>query len=334
MNKQLKFIIALFLAGNCLSLKVLSAESEHHHNHGASFANFIPAKILNPDDSEYETPEEIAEHVGLYAAETAIAELDVDLKLLLTIQEDGLFNLAYYFENEPETTGQRFYVNAAGKLESTPAIYQDLTLMTGALREIDGGLGSGLIRETLAPIVLLDETGQPDALYTYKTMAYGLRENYQNARVYQSVGLYITDGAVVVDVPHLLGLDSNEPLLVQFEQVDQDADEFLVATPTFELLQHNFDTYLEDHNDFLMAFDTPNDFIQKVLAMHLETNTSFPQDTKVELVKATLTNADATYALLINDALLYAYDGKALHLATEFRQTDTGHYTAKEWTTN
>ena len=334
MNKQLKFIIALFLAGNCLSLKVLSAESEHHHNHGASFANFIPGKILNPDDSEYETPEEIAEHVGLYAAETAIAELDVDLKLLLTIQEDGLFNLAYYFENEPETTGQSFYVNEAGKLESTPAIYQDLTLMTGALREIDGGLGSGLIRETLAPIVLLDEAGQPDALYTYKTMAYGLRENYQNARVYQSVGLYITDGAVVVDVPHLLGLDSNEPLLVQFEQVDQDADEFLVATPTFELLQHNFDTYLEDHNDFLMAFDTPNDFIQKVLAMHLETNTSFPQDTKVELVKATLTNADATYALLINDALLYAYDGKALHLATEFRQTDTGHYRAKEWTTN
>lgn len=337
MKKYLTFTLSFLLASQVLLLNVLAEENDHHHDHGTSFANFIPDKILNPDDSDYVAPAETADYVGLYTAETAIDALGVDLTLLLRIQEDGLFNLAYYFENDADSQGLRFYANPAGEIEETSAIYQDLTLLTGALREIEDGLGSGLIRETLAPVVLLDETGQAQELYAYQEMAYGLRENYQNARVYQSVGLYISeDGQITIDVPHLIGLDTEEDLLVPFEASDQHEAELLVSTPTFELLQHNFDTYLEDHNDFRMAFDTPNDFVQKVLAMHLETNASFPQDTQVTSVDASLEDSDATYALLINEELLYAYDAdnQKLYMATDFSQNDTNQYTANEWLTN
>lgn len=348
MKKLIKISLTILLATVSLASNVLFAEetddhhheedsfsADHHHNHGAVYANFMPDKILNPDDSEYQAPEATKNYVGLYTAQASIKDLGVDLNLILDIQADGLFNLAYYFENEPESTGQRFYVSEENSIEAVDAVYQDLTLLTGALREGDGGLGSGLIRETIAPVVLLDHQGQPEELYAYMTMAYGLRENYANARVYQNVGLYIADDIVAIDVNHLIGLDSDEQLAVQFELVEDHEDQFLVELPTFELLQHNFDTHLVEHNDFRMDYSSANEFVQKVLAMHLETNTSFPQDTQIELVDTeNVTSAGkVVYALLINEAILYGYDGERLYLATEFEENE-GDYVVEAWISN
>src|SRR5699024_4880799 len=142
-----------------------------------------------------------------------------------------------------------------------------------------------------------------------------LQEQQVNARIYQDVGLYIAEDVIAVDVNHLIGLESNELLATRFEKVEGDhGDQFLVETQTYEVLQYNFDTHLIEHNDFKMAYQTANEFVQKVLAMHLETNTSFPQDTRINLVepdKVSLPeDAEAKYAMLINEELLYAFDGE------------------------
>lgn len=317
-----------------------SLNADGHHDHGTSYANFIPHAILNPDDSIYQAPEIVQDYVGLYTAQAAIDEMGVDLKLILNIQEDGLFNLAYYYENEPESTGLRFYATEANSIESVAAVYQDLTFLTGALRDGDGGLGSGLIRETIAPIVLLDGQGQADELYTYMSMAYGLRENYANARIYQNVGLYIAEDNVVMDVNHLIGLESEEELAVAFERVEHHEDQFLVEATIFDLLQNNFDENLIEHNDFRMDYQSANEFVQKVLAMHLQTNTSFPQETQVDLLASATVDltsvaeaGKAIYSLLINETILYAFDGEKLYMSTEFEEID-GSYTAEKWLTN
>lgn len=169
-------------------------------------------------------------------------------------------------------------------------------------------------------------------------MAYGLREQYANARVYQNVGLWLADDIIAVDINHLIGLDSDTQYTAQFQAAE--ADQLLVARPVFEILQDNFDNQLINHNDFDMAYETANEFVQKVLAMHLETNTSFPQDTEIEWVEADNIQLSADleadpvqYGMLINNQILYAHDGSHLYMASEFDLTD-GQYTADQWVTN
>ncbi|WPJ91369.1 hypothetical protein R0V13_03085 [Facklamia hominis] len=129
----------------------------HHHGHRFKRANFIPEEILNPDDSTYQAPKEVADYQGFYQGALPIEDLDVDLKIILSIEEDGLFNLAYYFVQDEANQGQRFYEDGQGKVQSRPAIYQDLVIMTGGLKKGEGGFYGGLIRKTLSPVVLLGQ---------------------------------------------------------------------------------------------------------------------------------------------------------------------------------
>ena len=317
-----------------------SFSADDHHNHGALRANFIPTNILNPDDSIYQAPQATADYVGTYSTQVRIADLNADLKVLVDIQEDGLMNLAYYFINSEDQTGTRFYADQEGVIEERQAVYQDLVVMTAALREGEGGLGTGLIGKTISPLVLLDENGQADRLYPYMALAFELRENLQNARVYQSIGLYATDGAVTVDVNHLIGLESDEKIVVELEEVeDAGEDALLVEQPTYELLQASFDNDLDaDHNDFKLDYQSANDFVQGVLAMHLRTNTSFSSDTTAKMVGREAVQLDenlgageVTYAFLLNDAILYAYDGHRLYMAEEVEEVD-GVYSSDQWT--
>ncbi|MGX7107152.1 hypothetical protein ACWOBE_05050 [Hutsoniella sourekii] len=308
---------------------------DHHHHHGAR-ANFIPDEILNPDDSVYQAPEEVAEYVGSYQGQVEIPELSSQVRVIVSLAEDGLFNLAYYFVNPPEETGIRFYEAGDGKIHQRDALYQDLVVMTGAVLPAEGGLGSGLIRKTLSPVVLLDQEGQADRLFPYLALAYDLRENYTNARVYQNVGLYFKEGQVIVDVNHLIGLDSSQDHVIALEEMAIDyEDQFLVDQASFELLQESFDQDLVDHNDFRLEFETANDFVQHILAMHLETNASFPEETQVEMIdadKVDLGNGETVqYALMINEQLLYAYDESGqLYLSEEPSQSQ-GVYQGKNW---
>lgn len=316
-----------------------SFSADDHHNHGTARANFLPAQILNPDDSVYEAPEEIADYVGTYASQVHIDELDADLHIIVNIEEDGILNLAYYFVNTEDNTGLRFYANSDGVVEERDALYQDLVVMTAALREGDGGLGTGLIGKTVSPVVLLDEEGEADRLYPYMALAFELRENMQNARVYQNIGLYAVDGKLTVDVNHLIGLESDQAIAVELEAVEASAeDALLVERRSYELLQDSFDNDLDaDHNDFKMDYESANDFVQRVLAMHLRTNASFPQDTTVEMLagdtvelEESLGADDIAYAFLLNDSILYAYDGSRLYMAEEAKETD-GVYTSDNW---
>lgn len=319
-----------------------SFEADDHHAHGTNYANFIPAQILNPDDSVYVAPEATADYVGLYTAEARVEPLNADVKIIMDISEDGLFNLAYYFVNDPEATGVRFYADADGQVHEREAVYQDLVVMTGALREGEGGLGTGLIGRTNSPVVLLDEQGEADRLYPYMSLAYDLRETYTNARVYQGVGVYLADDVVAVDVNHLIGLEDEDAIVARFALVEgdsADADAFLVADHVYEMLQYSFDNDLVEHNDFKMAFDSANDFLQTVLAMNLGTNTSFPQGTTVEALPADAVEVGddvvVEYAVLINDALLYAYDAETsgLYMADAVEEI-AGVYSAESWVTN
>ncbi|MGO4938209.1 hypothetical protein ACTQ54_11480 [Fundicoccus sp. Sow4_H7] len=354
MRKTLKLLLSLLLLTTLTPIniaahdgedhnheKVDSFSADDHHTHGTNDANFIPANILNSDDSKYVAPEETADHVGLYTTQVTLEELDVDVKIILNINDDGIFNLVYYFINAPEATGLRFYGDADGNVLERDAIYQDLVVLTAALREGDGGLTSGLLGRTNSPVVLLDEEGNPDRLYPYKSLAYDLRENYQNARVYQSVGVYAVDEEVVVDVNHLIGLQDAETLVVPMEKVEtsEEVDAFLVEQRVYEMLQYSFDNDLVDHNDFKMEFDSFNSFLQKVLAMNLGTNASFPRDTTVSALtpeQVDLTgDAIADYAVLINNALIYAFDTEtnSLYMSDSIKETE-GVYTAEKWVTN
>lgn len=351
LKKYLSLLFAAMLLVNTHSA-IVSAEEEHdhseetsgalqaddHHNHGTTYANFIPNKFLNPDDSVYEAPEATKDYVGLYTAQAEVEELQANVNITLSIEEDGIFNLAYYFVNSPEQTGKRFYATKDGQVEEVEAIYQDLVVLTGALREGEGGLGSGLIGKTISPVVLLDEDGNPDRLYPYMSLAFDLRENYANSRIYQSIGLNIAEDIVAIDVNHLIGLESDNQVVAKFEKVEaRHEDEFLVATRTYELLQDSFDNDLIEHNDFKMDYQSANDFVQAVLAMHLRTNTSFPQDTIVELVENDRVELDegqdVQYAMLINDSILYAYDGTKLFVAEEVTE-ENGNYSVEKWVTN
>ena len=349
MKKCLTLLLTTTLLLSLNSVMILAEEdhdhdatetlaADYHHEHGTNYANFIPANILNPDDSVYEAPDDTEDYVGLYTAQTRVEDLDADLELILSIGDDGLFNLAYYFVNSPEQQGVRFYANEEAEVESTEAIYQDLVILTGALREGEGGLGTGLIGKTISPVVLLDKDGEADRLYPYMNLAYDLRENHQNSRVYQNVGLYLADDVVAVDVNHLIGLDSEEQIVTQFSSVEEGhEDEFLVESHTYELLQESFDTDLKEHNDFKMDYQSENEFMQLVLAMHLRTNTSFPQDTEVELIDPESVqlndDLDAQYAMLINDSVLYVFDGESLFMAEDVEEID-GEYSAENWVTN
>lgn len=140
-----------------------SHTADDHHNHGALRANFIPTNIFNPDDSIYQAPQATADYVGTYSAQVRIADLNADLKVLVDIQEDDLMNLAYYFINSEDQTGTRFYADQEGVIEERQAVYQDLVVMTAALRGGEDGLGTGLIGKTISPLVLLDEMARQTA---------------------------------------------------------------------------------------------------------------------------------------------------------------------------
>lgn len=308
-----------------------------HHHHGFKRANFIPEEILNPDDSIYQAPKEVADYQGFYQGNLHLEDLDVDLKIVLSIEEDGLFNLAYYFVQGEDNRGQRFYEDGQGQVLSRPAIYQDLVMMTGGLKEGEGGLYGGLIRKTLSPVVLLDQSGQPVALYPYTNMAYDLRETYRKYRIYQNVGLYLVDGNVYIDVNHLIGLDSETSYQVELTLAEEESeDHFLVEKYSYEILQESFDQYLVDHNDFAFDFETANDFLQEILAMHLQTNRSFPADTKVTMVDPIQVEVDLgenksiKWSFIINQTELYLYDGKSIYLADGLHEED-GIYHADQW---
>lgn len=317
--------------------------ADDHHSHGTLYANFIPEQILNPDGSDYEAPDATEEYVGFYTAETFIEELDSILHLALKIEADGLLNLAYYYEDQAENTGVRFYANEDNQIEKRDAIYQDLTLLTAGLKEGENGLIAGLIGETIAPVVLLNERGEPDKLYAFMSMAYGLRDSYVNPRVYQSVGLYLRDESVAVDINYLIGLESEEERVAVFEKqaTEESREEAkLLERPTFEILQDNFDYYLIDHNDFKFDFDTANEFVQEVLAMQLQTNASFPPSTTVELLdpdnvvdSTTVPSKDYLYIMAINETILYAYDNNNLYMATDFVE-ENRVYSEIQWLTN
>lgn len=312
---------------------------DHHHGH-SNKANFIPKEILNPDDSIYEGPEEAKELAGHYQGQVAIPGLDMEIAIVLSIEEDGIFNLAYYFINEPDQTGLRFYADPDGELHEVDAFYQDLVMMTGGLKEAEGGLGSGLIHKTISPVILLDQAGEPSLIYPYHNMAYELRENYSNARVYQNVGLYVVDDEVLIDVNHLIGYDSDEELVIALERDDsvaQSSQGLLVRDRTYEVLQDSFDNFLVDHNDFILEFEDANEFLQIIQALHLEANRSFPQETTFELIDPTLVHkpavGDNTFALAINDSILYFYNGEKLFVAEDYEVQD-GVYQAARWITN
>ena len=310
---------------------------DYHANHQIK-ANFIPENILYPNGSVYQAPMDIDKYEGLYVAETEIPVMDTKLNIILSIEEDGLFNLAYYFTNKEDQRGIRFYVNDKDELVETSAVYQDLVMLTGGLLESEGGLTSGLIQKTISPVVLLDTEGKSDAFYPYKSLAFELRESYQNARVYQNVGLYIVNDEVVVDVKHLIGLKEGEEIKIGLKRVeDSDSDQFLVEQRTYQVLQDSFDEYLDNYNDFILEFDSLNDFVQIIQAMHLKTNASFPKETTFELVNPDQINkeshGDNSYALLINNELLYFYDGAKLFISQGFSKTDEG-YKVTKWKTN
>ncbi|AXY24598.1 hypothetical protein CL176_00340 [Suicoccus acidiformans] len=333
MKRILKAVLFALL---CLSIHGAAYAADDHHQHGGGRASFIPQAILNPDDSKYVAPQATENYIGTYTAETEIPALNVTVHLITEVSEDGLFNLAYYFEPAGEKAGLRFYAKNAETIESRPAIYQDLVVMTGALREGDGGLGTGLIGKTISPVVLLDESGEPEQLYPFMALAYDLRETYTNARVYQNTGLYFVDGEVLADINHMIGLEDGEQITVTFEKVDGNhADALLVDKRVYEILQESFDHYLIDHNDFAMDFTSANQFVQEVLAMHLETNRSFPADTKVDLLPAEAimwTEAgEVEYSMLINDEILYVYVDGELYVTDAFTEGD-GRYSSKEWT--
>ncbi|MGX7107992.1 hypothetical protein [Facklamia miroungae] len=309
----------------------------HHEGHHIK-ANFIPNKILNPDDSLYQAPDRIKQYVGFYKAQVEVPPLDLNLHIIVSIEENGLFNLAHYFSKRDGKESIRFYVNENETIESIPAPYQDLVILTGGLKDFEGGLGSGLVRKTLSPVVFLNNHGKPESLYPYQSMAYDLRENYQDARVYQNVGLYIINDEIVIDVNHLIGLDDEQENRIVLKATRfKNEDAFLVEQKTYEILQEAFDHYLDDYNDFKLQFKNSNDFVQVIQAMHLKTNASFPADTKFELIDPSLVNKDSknenTFALLINDQILYFYDGEKLFVADEIENTN-GSYSAHEWQTN
>ncbi|MGF3072971.1 hypothetical protein ACQV2T_05330 [Facklamia sp. P13069] len=309
----------------------------HHQGHHIK-ANFIPDKILNPDDSLYEAPEKIEKYVGIYQAQATVPKLNLNLDIIVSIEESGLFNMAYYFTQREKGESIRFYVDENETIESIPAPYQDLVILTGGLKEFEGGLGSGLIRKTVSPVVLLNNQGKPESLYPYQSMAYDLRENYQNARVYQDLGLYIVNDEIVIDVNHLIGLDDEQENRIALKATSfKNEDAFLVEKKTYEILQKAFDHYLDDYNDFKLQFKNSNDFVQVIQAMHLKTNASFPADTKFELIDPSQVNKDSesahTFALLINDQILYFYDGHKLFVANEI-ENNNRCYSANEWQTN
>ena len=310
-------------------------EADHHAHHGGHAVNFIPDKILNPDDSLYEAPAETADYVGTYRATAPVAALGVDLELILSVGEDGLFNLAYYFQNKKASDGICFYTEG-DQVHQTPVCFQDLVVFTGALKPGEGGLTTGLIGCTLSPVVLLDEEGQLDRLYPYKALAYNLRENHVNVRVYQSMGLYFTPEEVGVDVNHLIGLDSDDLQLASFERSNLTEDEAsLVAQPTYELLQASFDRDLTaDHQAFRKEFATANDFLQFVQALFLETNASFPEDTKMTLLEPDQVQIDEAEeiqtAILVNDQMIYAYDGESIYFSETIQEVD-GQYQGNHW---
>ena len=77
--------------------------------------------------------------------------------------------------------------------------------------------------------------------------------------------------------------------------------------------------------------------MQVIQAMHLKTNASFPKDTTFELIDPKQVNKesqhDNTYALLINQQILYFYDGDKLYVSDQIELID-GKYSANEWQTN
>ncbi|MCR8968483.1 hypothetical protein [Facklamia sp. 7083-14-GEN3] len=310
---------------------------DHHEGHHIK-ANFIPDKILNPDDSLYQAPDSAKEYIGIYKGTAEVNQLGLSIHLILSIEESGLFNLAYYFTKIDNEEGQRFYVDQEEKIQSVEAPYRDLVILTGGLKDFEGGIGSGLIRKTLSPVLLLDTNGKADKFYPYQSLAYELRENYQDARVYQNLGLYIIDKKIVVDINHLIGLDKKEENTIILNATNNEhEDYFLVEQKTYEILQDAFDHYLNNYNDFVLDFENSNDFVQVIQAMHLKTNASFPPDTTFELLDPKKVNKQAhnkhTYALLINKQILYFYDGDKLHVTDQVELID-GKYSSNKWQTN
>lgn len=318
----------------------VQVDVDDHHSGHANRANFIPEDILNPDDSPYEAPEEVADYAGYYTGQAEFPDQDLTINIAVNIYEDGLLNLAYYFDVTNGDQGKRFYVDEEGVLQEIPAPYQDVTLMTAGIQENEeGDLYGGLIRKTLSPVILINQDGVSDTLYPYYDMAYELREDYANARVYQNMGLYLQNETAIVDVNHLIGLEDAESLVVELtkEEATDDENAFLVENKTYEVLQSSFDNYLIDHNEFKLEFENANNFVQFIQATHLETNKRFPAETTFELIDPLNVeddfSGDTLFALTINDTLLYVYDGSKLYVTDSFEVND-GIYSSSQWVTN
>lgn len=318
----------------------VQGDVDDHHSGHANRASFLPAEILNPDDSPYEAPEEVGEYVGYYTGQVDIPNQDLAIHIAVNIYDDGLLNLAYYFDVTDGDQGKRFFVDEQDALQEIPAPYQDVTLMTAGIQENEQGeLYCGLIRKTLSPVLLINQEGVSDTIYPYYDMAYELRESYANARVYQQMGLFLQDGSAIVDVNHLIGLESDEPLVLELDKGEDanDEDAFLVENKTYEILQDSFDNYLVDHNEFNMDFDNANDFVQFIQASHLQTNKRFPSETTFELIDPENVEddfaGDTLFALLINNEVLYVYDGSKLYV-TDSVELNDGIYSSSEWVTN
>lgn len=317
-----------------------SADDHHGHNHGPLKANYIPSEILNPDGSRYEAPEQVKDYIGLYTGTVQIDEMKVNIHFVLEIFEDGLFNLAHYYENREEDKGLRFFANKEHEVEAREAVYQDLSILTGALREAEGGIGAGIVGQQIQPVVLLDEKGEPTELVTYMDLAFGLRDNYSKPRVYSNVGLAIIDEELMLDVNQLIGLKSEKDHVVPLEKVETSPDHALVEQRTYELLQDNFDHNLNSKGDFDLNFETANEFVQAVLMMQLKTNASFPQETEVQLIEAEKVQGTdpkgkevkAEYVMSLNDEVLFASVGDRLYIAEDFDSTSDGYQNVK-WKT-
>lgn len=299
--------------------------------------NFIPDKLLNPDGSDYEKPEDIADYVGLYVAEAPIDEMDITFKVLVNIREDGLFNLAYYFTDLDPYNGVRYYVNEANEIQEIAGTYFELMLFTGLVFEGEAGLEAALIGEKIAPVVLLNQQGQAEELYAYQSMTRGFEEEYSAESIEPTSSLTIRDGRISLAGNDLLGFKTEKALNLTLTLVEDDESQFLVQETVYEILQYNFDSYVTSEGDFIKDYPTANDFVQKVLASYMHINRVIPHHIQIELLDpqnlltgGKLEAASVKYAMLVNQEILYAYDGTDLYRSRDF-EVEGRVYSSNNW---
>lgn len=301
------------------------------------FVNSLSTHRVLAETIEYVAPEGIEDYAGLYVGQAPIAELNTTWKVIVNIREDGMFNLAFYYDNEPFNTGIRFYVNESNEIQTTEADYLLLTLLTGNLYQDEEGVESALIEGEIYPVVLLNSQGESEALYTYQKLVQRLGGKGATTYLSNSGGLRIIADTVRVDGNYLIGFETKEALDIPLVFLEEDDDQFLVESTVSELLRYNFVNYLVDYQEFDRSYDSANDFVQKVLATYLKLNWQFPPGSEVELITpedvlldASLEADSVIYALLVNDQALYVYDGTYLY-RTRYYELLENQYQVKSW---